>query len=144
MQAGRKRVNPSEVNNRGFLRNVLQAMKIKFNGTVVNPGSDGYVNIPYCTNSNLGLCQVSSYYAMASINGILVGQPISEENYSTAPTNSFISKATIESNKYDIIKRTLTDNRTHTWTDAERLAALSRLGCSVDSETGAVTWTAQE
>lgn len=98
-------------------------------GTVLTPGANGNVNIPDVSDTgSYGLARAANEWQIT--NWRTLGQ--------IYPRYSFYVPMT----KTDYaVKAAMCDGQGAAWTDAERLAALLRMGCTVD-ENGYVKWTA--
>lgn len=102
---------------------------------------DGVAEIPIVKQNNLspGLIRIYKDYGIMCSNegyAMLI-------NY-TEWINKRIFQGAIYNNNLDYaIKVAMCDGKGAAWTDAERLACLLRMGCTVD-ENGFVKWTAQE
>ena len=101
--------------------------------------TDGVATIPLAGYNRLGLVQLDpAGFAGASVDGILALVP---------PTNAQISTHThtqrpITPSCMDYaVKAAMCDGKGAAWTDAERIAALLRMGCTVD-DNGFVKWEA--
>lgn len=113
-------------------------------GTALVPDEKGNVNIPptnYAYSNNPGLVYVTRRLGIESPNNSTGLIRLAPATITEIPTRSRAS-APITLSCLDIsVKAAMTDGRGAAWTDAERLAALLRMGCTVD-ENGFVKWTA--
>lgn len=102
---------------------------------------DGVAEIPMMGNSKSGLIQFMEGYGLQNIGNYLLVMGATE----TEITNRTRSRSPVcaDSTLDYAIKAAMCDGKGATWTDAERLACLLRMGCTVD-ENGFVKWTAQE
>lgn len=105
---------------------------------------NGVVNIPLASKDVFGVAKI---YPSGDKNAPGVG--ISGNNILTivqatnANIDGRVSQKTIASGNIDYaVKCAMTDGKGAEWTDAERLSALLRLGCTVDDD-GFVKWTAK-
>lgn len=114
--------------------------KIKFSGTEQTPDADGYVNIPYAKNDGetYGLVKGLYVYGVYAENGLLRLRFASESDMGKRSGIFPIQSGAIDT----VVKLSMTDGKGAAWTDTERIAALLRMGCTVD-ENGFVKWTAQ-
>ena len=107
-------------------------------GTTLTPDANGIVNIPIATQNNPGIVKVTSSNGIGIYDGYLL--------ISFAPPDSNFRRYNYQPvTPYCIdyaVKAAMTDGRGAAWTDAERLAALARMGCTVDAN-GFVKFTAQ-
>lgn len=110
--------------------------------SLLTPDANGDVRIPTASGSNLGLVKSfgSSYGVQIVASSGLI--------FLTVPTDQQITDrsrqhAVVLSKLDQAVKTAMTDGVGAAWTDAERLAALSRMGCTVDSN-GFVKFTSQE
>ena len=119
---------------------------VQINGaSIVN---NGVANIPYANTydkrSGIIKAPIQSYAGIRCNNGEVVAY---------APSNAYISNRNgigganfcfINTANFDYaVKIAMCDGKGDTWTDTERIAALLRMGCTVD-DNGFVKWTAQE
>lgn len=117
--------------------------KIKIAGTVQTPDSEGYVEIPCGVYNTYSLFLTSNGQGMGVTvsRGYLVLTELSNAQI-TSRTKTMNLAVTAKTLDY-AVKAAMTDGKGAAWTDTERLAALLRMGCTVDAD-GFVKWTAQE
>ena len=114
--------------------------------------TDGVANIPLAgyidekTIVNTGLVSIPSGYGLGfqwNTKSLIIQSPsnplIDSRN---ANWQSTYYAQTIKKLDYSV-KAAMCDGKGEAWTDAERIAALLRMGCTVD-DNGFVKWTAQE
>lgn len=101
--------------------------------------TDGIANIPIATNKKLGVIKVGSGLFINSLGNLIVYKA---EKGSIDSRNSSYNPIVPSSIDY-AVKAAMCDGKGAAWTDTERIAALLRMGCTVD-ENGFVKWTAQE
>lgn len=108
---------------------------------------DGVAEIPLCTKTNgAGLITIDMYsnngglYRADETTGLIRIMCANERNIS-ARNNDFTP--IVPSNFDYTVKAAMCDGKGKAWTDAERIAALLCMGCTVD-DNGFVKWTAQE
>lgn len=105
---------------------------------------DGVASIPRASSSEYGVIKPITVYGVeVNNNGALMATARTAENYDSFPSAGFISKRTLENINNRLVKAAMCDGTGAAWTDAERIAALLRMGCTVD-DNGFVKWTAQE
>ena len=110
---------------------------------------DGVVNLPILGvgGAIYGFTRVNPNYGIkAQGNGVLFISPAvlnDFKNRITDVNNGPQYRPIVPNNLDDAIKFAMCDGKGATWTDAERIAALLRMGCTVD-DNGFVKWTAQE
>lgn len=126
-----KITKPSEPPTTG---KILRVKSVNEDGTFVCEWAD-------CGGSNLDVkVDGKSICGLQNIANYLLVKGATE----TDITNRLGSRSPIISNSIDLaVKSAMCDGKGATWTDAERLACLLRIGCTVD-ESGFVKWTAQE
>lgn len=112
---------------------------VQINGTSIE--TDGIANIPKGSNAILGVFRTNAG------GGIEVGGSgdlrVKSANKDTIAKRN-TSYQPIAPSMLDIaVKYAMCDGKGEAWTDAERLAALLRMGCTVD-DNGYVKWTSQE
>lgn len=103
--------------------------------------ADGVANVPIAGTDILGV--IKAGYATES--GIWVANGVLRISFATDDEISSRNgqRKTIVCNNLDkAVKAAMCDGKGAAWTDAERLAALLRLGCTVGDD-GIVRWTAQ-
>ena len=100
--------------------------------------ADGIANVPIATKKSNGVMRPDFYGVGVSSAGILYVQNTTGTNItkrmSSAPLTAY--------NLDYAVKAAMCDGKGAAWTDEERLAALLRLGCTVD-DSGVVHWTSQ-
>lgn len=110
-------------------------------GTALTPDANGNVEIPFPNASRgapglLSLVTGDEGFTLKAGRYLKLNSPL---NYLQQRLGQFA----VLGNNYDTcVKWAMTDGVGAAWTDAERLAALLRMGCTVD-ENGYVKWTAQ-
>ena len=109
---------------------------------------DGVAEIPIASKTQkAGLVSIDTYAINGGIitanydTGLIRIYPASKSNID-ARNNSFCPIVPDSSLDY-AVKAAMCDGKGEAWTDAERIAALLRMGCTVD-DNGFVKWTAQE
>lgn len=102
---------------------------------------DGVAEIPMVGNDKSGLIQFKRGYGLQLIGNYLLVSGATE----TEITNRAGVRAPILPNSTldYAVKAAMCDGKGAAWTDTERIAALLRMGCTVD-DNGFVKWTAQE
>ena len=104
----------------------------------------GVASIPRASSSEYGVIKPITVYGVeVNNNGALMATARTAENYNSFPSAGFISKGTLENIINRLVKAAMCDGTGAAWTDAERIAALLRMGCTVD-DNGFVKWAAQE
>lgn len=123
---------------------------VKINGASII--ENGVANIPIATNilygetPKLGVVgvQKSTYGIDITTDGLLQIKNPSNENINQRNSWSWRLYNALTMDKIDYaVKAAMCDGKGAEWTDTERIAALLRMGCTVD-ENGFVKWTAQE
>ena len=101
--------------------------------------ADGVANVPIASDSVHGVVETQSWGGTTIDNdGHLVVSPSTNDLVTRR-----VSKKVITPTNLDYaVKAAMCDGKGAAWTDAERLAALLRLGCTVGDD-GIVRWTAQ-
>lgn len=100
--------------------------------------TDGIANVPIATKQSNGVMRPDFYGVGVSSAGILYVQ-----NTTGTDITKRLSSAPLTAYNLDYaVKAAMCDGKGAAWTDAERLAALLRLGCTVD-DSGVVHWTSQ-
>ena len=103
--------------------------------------TDGVATIPLAGYNRLGVVQLDpAGFAGASVDGILALVPPTDAQIST---HTHTQRPITPSCMDYAVKAAMCDGKGGAWTDAERLAALLRMGCTVD-ENGFVKWGAPE
>ena len=102
---------------------------------------DGVAEIPVIGNLKSGLVQFREGCGLQLINNYLLVKAAGETEITnrTGTRSSICADRTLDY----AVKAAMCDGKGTAWTDAERLACLLRMGCTVD-EDGFVKWTAQE
>lgn len=102
---------------------------------------DGVAEIPAIGNLKSGLVQFREGCGLQLINNYLLVKAAGETEITnrTGTRSSICADRTLDY----AVKAAMCDGKGTAWTDAERLACLLRMGCTVD-EDGFVKWTAQE
>lgn len=112
---------------------------VQVNGSSI--ATDGIANIPKGSNAVLGVFKANSG------GGIEVGGSgdlrIKSANKGTIAKRGTSYQPIVPSTLDAAVKYAMCDGKGEAWTDAERLAALLRMGCTVD-DNGYVKWTNQE
>ena len=126
---------------------------VSASGTAITPDVNGNVDIPSTTatggfglakvndNLNGGISQynspnVASYHKtliLKNVTNFTNRRNIGDSGYGAVTTSNFDAA----------VKAAMCDGNGAAWTDAERLAALARMGCTVESD-GTVKFTAQQ
>ena len=110
-------------------------VQIKGNSIVQN----GVATIPIAGYNRLGVVQLDpAGFAGASVEGILALVPPTDAQIST---HTHTQRPITPSCMDYAVKAAMCDGKGAAWTDAERLAALARMGCTVGDD-GTVKWTA--
>lgn len=103
---------------------------------------DGVANVPISSPTRLGVIKIGN----AQNSGMYVEQDgncyISYATHPEIDGRTAQRKTVVCSNLDYAVKAAMCDGKGAAWTDVERLAALLRLGCTVD-DSGIVRWTAQ-
>lgn len=102
---------------------------------------DGVADIPMMGNEKSGLIQFKEGYGLQRINNYLLVRQARETEITNRTGNRYPICA--DSSIDYAVKAAMCDGKGTAWTDAERLACLLRMGCTVDGD-GFVKWTAQE
>lgn len=110
---------------------------VKINGASIV--ENGVANIPIATNKKLGVIKVGTGLFINSLGNLIVYKA---ENGSIDSRNSSYNPIVPSTIDY-AVKAAMCDGKGAEWTDTERIAALLRMGCTVD-DNGFVKWTAQE
>ena len=131
-----------------FQKSDVPVKNISAAGNALTPDANGNWNIPKATSNDYGL--------VAATNQLVNGIAITNDGYLIlASSTEYVlthrasyGTAIKMSMVDDVVKRCLTDGLGTAWTDTERLAALLRMGCTVDDDPssptyGCVKWTAQ-
>ena len=102
---------------------------------------DGVAEIPVIGNLKSGLVQFREGCGLQLISNYLLVKAAGETEITnrTGTRSSICADRTLDY----AVKAAMCDGKGTAWTDAERLACLLRMGCTVD-EDGFVKWTAQE
>lgn len=113
-------------------------------GTAFPPDANGNVTIPNLSYTKPGLIKIeySTYGLVPAGDGLRIN-PVTLSTIDTRDNVNWASRCMpVTSIILDYaVKAAMTDGIGAAWTDAERLAALLRMGCTVD-ENGFVKWTA--
>ena len=119
---------------------------VHINGTSI-VGENGIAEIPILKRGKFGLPLIDPDNSARENNGIDVDDRFGNIKVIISPTWRIDSRATntvISPPNLDYaVKKAMCDGKGAAWNDAERLAALLRMGCTVD-DNGLVKWTAQE
>ena len=103
---------------------------------------NGLADVPIASETRLGVIKIGN----AQNSGIFVDQDgncyISYATTNEIDGRTAQRKTIVCSNLDYAVKAAMCDGKGAAWTDAERLAALLRLGCTVGDD-GIVRWTAQ-
>lgn len=97
---------------------------------------DGVAVIPFASQTKPGVMMASNVYGAMVSGGMLV--PYGWAAASKNRMNAFMSYAQID----NAVRFAMCDGKGPVWTDEYRIAALLRMGCTVD-ENGFVKWEAQ-
>ncbi|MGM9601787.1 MAG: collagen-like protein [Faecousia sp.] len=97
---------------------------------------DGVATIPFASKTQPGVMMVSNSYGALVSNGMLI--PDGRATATHNRVNAFMTYARIDT----AVKYAMCDGIGDAWTDEYRIAALLRMGCTVD-ENGFVKWEAQ-
>lgn len=118
---------------------------VKVNGTSIV--YDGVADIPMGTMSSYGLVKGHENLYRAGVQIDAYGVRLSSTDDSRLNSrikNSGNYSAPIQERSLDMsVRHAMCDGIGDAWTDVERIAALLRMGCTVD-DNGFVKWTAQE
>lgn len=101
---------------------------VQINGTSI-VGENGVAEIPNAKNGIAGL--VAPYKPLGTNvqrNGILSADSMTTGEYDKASVSAFIGKGTLETSKYNIVKKALSDGKGEAWTVEEQYAARERMG----------------
>lgn len=110
-------------------------VQIKGNSIV----QDGVATIPLAGYNRIGVVQLDpAGFAAASVEGKLALVPPTDAQIST---HTHTQRPITPSCMDYAVKAAMCDGKGAAWTDAERLAALARMGCTVGDD-GTVKWTA--
>lgn len=113
---------------------------VKINGASIV--ENGVANIPFANSSSYGVVKPNPGYGL-NIYGSTVKEmginPILNKGINDRQNYRPITGAQLDY----AVKVAMCDGKGEIWTDAERIAALLRMGCMVD-DNGFVKWTAQE
>lgn len=103
--------------------------------------TDGVANVPIASETRAGVVSIlkSVDSGIWNDNGSL---KVSYATDAEISTRFGFRKAIVCTNMDTAVKAAMCDGKGAAWTDEERLAALLRLGCTVDND-GIVRWTAQ-
>lgn len=113
-------------------------LDVKVNGKSIV--ENGIAEIPLMSNEKSGLIRFKQGYGLQNIANYLLVKGATE----TDITNRLGNRSPIVSDSIDLaVKSAMCDGKGAAWTDAERIATLLRMGCTVD-DNGFVKWTAQE
>lgn len=99
---------------------------------------DGVANVPVASKDVLGVSSVDNYSVGITNTGSLFLYNSRNGDIDARSTNVALTPYNLDY----AVKAAMCDGKGAAWTDAERLAALLRLGCTVD-DNGIVRWTAQ-
>lgn len=99
--------------------------------------TDGVANIPIASHNKAGVVSYSNNYGMQLIGTNLA--PLSWTTFIDSRKDAFATYSKLDY----AVRAAMCDGKGAEWTDAERIAALLRMGCTVD-DNGFVKWTAQE
>lgn len=100
---------------------------------------DGVATIPLAGYNRMGVVQLDpAGFAAASVEGKLALVPPTDAQIST---HTHTQRPITPSCMDYAVKAAMCDGKGAAWTDAERLAALARMGCTVGDD-GTVKWTA--
>lgn len=111
--------------------------------------SDNVAVIPLAKNRSVGVVTINYLYGIQMMPGlndgtIAISKPSEASILGRGKTDGSGGYKAISVDTIDFaLKCAMTDGKGTAWTDAERLAALLRMGCTVDDD-GVVRWTAQE
>ena len=101
--------------------------------------TDGVANVPVASSSVSGVVKTQSWGGtMMDDSGSLVIYPSTIDHITGRVSKTVITPINLDY----AVKAAMCDGKGAAWTDVERLAALLRLGCTVDDD-GIVRWTAQ-
>ena len=115
---------------------------VKINGASIV--TDGAADVPIAYN-RLGAVRVND---VSNARKIFINSRTGVLSIGTASSSGIMQRSSsigvIDPGNLDnAVKISMCDGKANAWTDAERLAALLRMGCTVD-DGGAVRWTASE
>lgn len=101
--------------------------------------ADGVANVPIASSSEYGVVKTGSWWGTTiNTDGILSTYPALQLNFAERASRTVVTPGNLDY----AVKAAMCDGKGSAWTDAERLAALLRLGCTVD-DSGVVHWTSQ-
>ena len=101
--------------------------------------ADGVANVPIASSSGYGVVKTGSWWGTTiNTDGILSTYPALQLNFAERASRTVVTPGNLDY----AVKAAMCDGKGAAWTDAERLAALLRLGCTVD-DSGVVHWTSQ-
>lgn len=105
--------------------------------------ADGVANVPIAQTwvtgeKYFGVVAPSVAHGLYAVDGLIQIYPAETVNIA----NRVLDRPIVPRNLDYAVKAAMCDGKGAAWTDAERLAALLRLGCTVDDD-GIVRWTAQ-
>ena len=108
--------------------------------------ADGVANVPVATNTKKGLVQGrTNAFGVEIFEGVIKTQPASQywidNRFSSDPQPAYRPLVPVFADSF--VKAAMCDGKGATWTDAERISALLRMGCTVD-DNGFVKWGASE
>lgn len=117
----------------------VDMLDVKINGESVV--QDGIANVPVATGRRVGLVKISS----SNNSGIFLSADgncqIDSANNTLISNRTNTSRPINPSHLDFAVKAAMCDGKGAAWTDAERIAALLRMGCTVD-DNGFVKWGA--
>lgn len=104
-------------------------------GTALTPDANGAVDIPSLGNNRYGLIRISGFQTgLMLFEGELYLSTAGSDILSSRGTQYSANYGGVTSANYDLaVKLAMTDGIGAAWTDAERLAALLRMGCTVEN-----------
>ena len=116
---------------------------VQMNGESI--AANGVANIPVASTGNLGVIRLGTARRGHTIfQGVyLIHETPNKANIKNRKNAEVSTMAVTLGALDDAIRIGFSDGVGASWTDTERLAALLRMGCTVD-DNGFVKWTAQE
>lgn len=116
---------------------------VQINGDSIVNG--GVADIKLCSETGVGVAKVSRTYGLKAYpdGAIYINQSSKKGTETRAPIGGSYFGVISSGNIDYAVNAAMCDGKGAVWTDAERIAALLRMGCTVD-DNGFVKWAAQE